>query len=140
MSARGIRREKCVKIRHLHLKNKPGESHSNQEIVGIPPSGEFAAESLQRVGIERRGKRLLTVAGLGQRAAFEIDEEFLKYAKPKTAVIAGDNIKVAEDVTSDMLAEKISHLAAGDNIVCHKAASGFVRANSTCGDEIIVKG
>lgn len=72
--------------------------------------------------------------------SFEIDGEFLKYAKPKTAVIAGDNIKVAEDVTSVMLAEKISHLAAGDNIVCYKAASGFVRANSTCGDEIVVKG
>ena len=72
--------------------------------------------------------------------SFEIDGEFLKYAKPKTAVIAGDSIKVAEDVTSDMLAEKISHLAAGDNVVCYKAASGFVRANSTCGDEIVVKG
>lgn len=72
--------------------------------------------------------------------SFEIDAEFLKYAKPKTAVIAGDSIKVAEDVTSDMLAEKISHLVAGDSVICSKAASGFVRANSTCGDEIVVKG
>lgn len=71
--------------------------------------------------------------------SFEIDAEFLKYAKPKTAVIAGDEIKVAEDVTSDMLAEKISYLVAGDSVVCYRAASGFVRANSTCGDEIVIK-
>ena len=66
--------------------------------------------------------------------------EFLKYAKPKTAIIAGDEIKVAEDVTSDMLAEKTAHLVAGDSVICYKAASGFVRANSTCGDSIKVKG
>lgn len=72
--------------------------------------------------------------------SFEIDAEFLKYAKPKTAVIADDKIEVAEDVTSDMLAEKITHLIAGDSIVCYKAASGFIRANSTCGDGIVVKG
>lgn len=72
--------------------------------------------------------------------SFEVDMEFLKYAKPKTAIIAGDEIKVAEDVTSDMLAEKIAHLVAGDSVICYKAASGFVRANSTCGDSIKVKG
>lgn len=72
--------------------------------------------------------------------SFELDTEFLKYAKPKTVVVAGDSINITKDVTSDMLAEKIAYLVAGDEITCYKTSSGFVRANSACGDEIVVKG
>ena len=74
-----------------------------------------------------------------QDGSFEIDADFLKYVKPKTLVIAGDSIEIADDVAVENLAEKISFMIAGDSIVCPKAVSGYVRANSTCGDGIEVK-
>ena len=74
-----------------------------------------------------------------QDDSFEIDADFLKYVKPKTLLIAGDSIDIAEDVAVDELAEKISFMLAGDKIVCPKAVSGYVRANSTCGDGIELK-
>lgn len=74
-----------------------------------------------------------------QDGTFEIDADFLKYVKPKTLVIAGDSIEIADDVTVELLAEKISFLIAGDSIICPKAVAGYVRANSVCGDGVEVK-
>ena len=95
------------------------------------------------------GLKINTINGLSAYAdfdhcltagdTFQIDTEFLKYAKPKTAILAGDTIKIDKNVTSEMLAEKIAYLVAADTIICYQAASGFVRANSLCGDEIVVK-
>lgn len=65
------------------------------------------------------GLKINTINGLSAYAdfdhcltagdTFQIDTEFLKYAKPKTAILAGDTIKIDKNVTSEMLAEK-SHI------------------------------
>ena len=68
----------------------------------------------------------------------ELDADMLSYLEPATLIIAGKEIRVAPDVTGEMLKNKQIILYAGQSIICHKNSAGYIKATATAGKEIIV--
>jgi hypothetical protein len=62
-----------------------------------------------------------------------IDAEYISYLNPKTAVVAARSIRMKNDITVDMLKEKLIKLVAGREIICSKNIASYVTANSICG-------
>ncbi len=67
---------------------------------------------------------------------FVIDADYLKYAKNKTALIAGNKIIIADDVSVDMLQNKELQLIAGNKVVCRREIAGYVKTIATAGNKI----
>lgn len=67
-----------------------------------------------------------------------IDADYLKYAKNKTAMIAGNNIIIAGDVSVEMLQDKDLQLIAGNNVVCRREIAGYVKTIATVGNKIVL--
>lgn len=67
---------------------------------------------------------------------FIIDADYLKYAKHKTALIAGNKIIVANDVTVEMLQMCELQLIAGNKVVCRRELAGYIKTIATAGNKI----
>lgn len=65
-----------------------------------------------------------------------VDAEFLSYLKNKTAVVAGNKIEIAKDVTKEMLQEKEIVIVAGNKIVCDKSILAYLKATAIFGNKI----
>ncbi|MBP7402317.1 MAG: hypothetical protein KBA30_06850 [Clostridia bacterium] len=70
----------------------------------------------------------------------EVDRDFLTWLAPGIAVIAGNKIRIAEDVTMDLLQEKKTTFIAGNKIECPAAILGYVKSVSKVGNKVIVRG
>lgn len=68
-----------------------------------------------------------------------IDAEMLRWLKPKTLLSYGETATIADDVTAEMLDEKLTMIIAGENIICPSAVAGWVHAKGEAGEKIIVK-
>ena len=96
-------------------------------------------ESLQN----KAGVQLLVQNGVKEYADFAVhktyqmdltvDADFLKYLNPKTILTAGRDMVIAEDVTPEMLSEKITKLIAGRTIQCPKSLLGLVKSMGVAG-------
>ena len=69
----------------------------------------------------------------------EIDSDMIKYLEPDTAIIAGNGIIIADDVTIDTITEKGLKFIAGNEISCNRKIAGYIKAVSTVGNEIRVR-
>ncbi len=67
---------------------------------------------------------------------FDIDADYLKYAKHKTAIIAGNKINIANDVTVEMLQACELQLIAGNRLVCRRELAGYIKTIATVGNKI----
>jgi hypothetical protein len=67
---------------------------------------------------------------------FIIDADFLKYVKRNTALIAGNNLNIADDVTVEMLQESGIQPIAGNNVTCRRKIAGYVKSVATAGNNI----
>ncbi len=67
----------------------------------------------------------------------EVDRDFLTWLPVDTAVIAGNRILVAKDVTVDLLQMKRVSFVAGNRIICPKSVLGYIKSVSTVGNRIV---
>jgi uncharacterized protein YlzI (FlbEa/FlbD family) len=67
---------------------------------------------------------------------FVVDSDFLKYVKHNTALIAGNKLVIAGDVTVEMLQESGIQLIAGNRVVCRREIAGYIKSVATVGNKI----
>lgn len=66
-----------------------------------------------------------------------LDLDFLTWLDPDTVIVAGNKIKVGDDVTIDLLQEKRLTLVSGNVVVCPAALKGYIQSISTVGNKIV---
>ena len=69
----------------------------------------------------------------------DVDAAFMEFLPERTLIVCGDTIRVAPDVSLDMLRAKKPYFAAGNEIHCSCTVSGYVKANSLSGNGVIVR-
>lgn len=67
---------------------------------------------------------------------FNVDADFLKYVKNNTTLIAGNQLKIADDVTIDMMQDKGIKFIAGNKVVCRREIAGFIKSVATVGNQV----
>lgn len=67
---------------------------------------------------------------------FVVDADFLKYVKHNTALIAGNKLVIAGDVTVEILQESGIQLIAGNKVVCRREIAGYIKSVATAGNKI----
>ena len=69
----------------------------------------------------------------------EVDRELLKQMEPRTLLLCGDNLTLAEDVTVDLLREKKPYFACGRNLECGRSVAAYVKLNSAVGGQLTIR-
>jgi hypothetical protein len=63
----------------------------------------------------------------------ELDADMLSYLEPGTLLLSGEMVRVAPDVTGEMLKEKRIIIFAGTKILCDKKNIGYIKATASAG-------
>lgn len=66
-----------------------------------------------------------------------LDADMLEYLEPKTAILCGNKLTIAEDVTLQALKEKEPIIIVGNKIYCPKSLSGYLKVKATVGNRIL---
>lgn len=74
----------------------------------------------------------------GYQNEIKINAQFLSYLKPKTLLLAGNNMIIENDVTVDLLEQTQPILLAGNKIICYDNICGYIKATATVGNSVEV--
>lgn len=69
----------------------------------------------------------------------ELDAATISYLSPGTALLTGNQINIADDVTVEMLEEKKVTLISGNEIICNKELAPYIRVKAFVGNQIRVR-
>ena len=69
----------------------------------------------------------------------DLDAAAVRYLSPKTALVAGNQILIANDVTAEMLEEKQVMLICGNQITCHQELAPYIRMKAFVGNCVTVQ-
>ncbi len=69
----------------------------------------------------------------------DADAAFLSYLKPKTMLVVGDSLYMADDVTAELLEQKQVQIIAGNKLYCYPQAAPYLKATATAGNGVAVR-
>lgn len=72
-------------------------------------------------------------------SCLDADAAFLSYLKPKTLLVVGDTLYMADDVTAELLEQKQVQIIVGNKLYCYPQAASYLKATSTVGNGVVVR-
>jgi len=118
------------------LTKKPQMSVAMNGVAVVHDDSEFVPSFLQFNGMQYKAPKFTNIRVVPE--SIEIDAATVDYMEVGTALVCGSEMKIKEDVTSEMLKAKDVTFIAGEKISCHENNAGYVKMNSIAGDTIDV--